>query len=277
MTSAAECATRHRGTLSRSCLRDHAAAWARTQGYRRPVDDALIEEWARVRNGVIPGPVRMVHGGRAGQHGEWPTLAYRRLLSAIRLREQGVVGASEIRLRMHYAGQRAVDGHSASDLARAYEAVLRGAHKEIPIRNGGRIRSTPPLRLRKEVAKAVGALRSGTLVAPAWVSRTSLEKLRGFPDLEEVCLAALDLLYRGPVRPVLERLKKAATLLPPGVLGHPGEIVDATIGSAGALAVGDEMNPVVDVLDRAGAEDVQLADICLAWLPKLLQWLEDGG
>jgi hypothetical protein len=240
------------------------------------VDDALINEWARSRNGIIPGPATMHHAGRNGQHGEWPIAAYRRLLAAIRLREEGLTDVSTLRLRLRFAGQRVDDSHAPGDIARAYDKVLRQARREVPLLPGGRLTTAPPLRLRREVQKAVSDFRSGRLGVPPGLGGGWLERLRDHPDLEFICVALADLMYRGPEKPVLDRLQEVARLLPRWLFDSPGDIIEATASTAGALAPADECNTVVDALKRAGPVDVQMADAFMARIPKLLQWVEDN-
>lgn len=267
------CPVRHRRTISKTCLREHAADRAAHHGYHSNVTHGLIDEWARSRNGILPA-AQTAHRGRHGAYGEWSIAAYRRLLIALRRRESGIADVKDIRLRLRLAGHRLDDRFAIADLAHGYRQQVRSAQREMPGVADGHMRARPPLRMRREVERVVTVFRPTEYVTTLAADEERwLEELRMDPRTKPVFLAITDLMYRGPSEAVIAHLKDAATLMPRWMFEQPAQIIEATALASGALAP-DRSNTVLRALHRARIEDVRMAEAFLAWLPRFLQGVQ---
>jgi len=272
MATAHDCPERHRRFLSRHCLKTRGAAWAAKHGYHTKVDDSLIDEWARTRNGVIVGP-SLSHQGRHGMHGEWPVLgAYRRLLAGLRLREQGTTDVRELRLLLWLRGYGGDDAEVMRDLVRLYARYAARARREMALEPEGQPRERTPLRIRRQVAQAAAGLDLGSIPGLSETQRQLHRRAFDNPQTLELAAAIVDRMFRGSHPFVLGALQASAADLPPGLPG-PTEIVDATGLCEAALAPDDGSNQLLMDLQRAGPPDLRRAAEMLNSWPRILRWL----
>jgi hypothetical protein len=273
MITANHCPSRHHGLISRSCLVTHAAAWAARRGYRATVTDALIDEWTRSKNSVISGPTLTVHQGRHGAHGEWPVLgSYRRLLAALRLREAGVTEVRELRLLLWVAGYGGNEERLVRDLTSACAKRASTARREMALEPEGRASARTPLRIRRQVGRAVADLDPGSIPGLTPDQRQLLGAAFKDPRTVDIGAAVVDRMFRGSHPAVLDGLRSAAAGRPAGLPG-PTEIVDATSISAAALAPDDGSNLLLRDLQRARPEDMRRAAAMLNSMPQILRWI----
>jgi hypothetical protein len=261
----------HRGSISRACLAAHAAQWAARQSIATPITDQLINEWARADNQIIARP-KTTSAGRYGRRGDWPVLgSYRRLLVALRLREQGVNGTRELRLLLAIAGYGGDPQLLPGDLHHTVDALARRIRRELALPPEN-LSDEPPLRLRRYVAQLYPQLH-GLAVPGLTDDQNAL--LRGVvadPEAQDLLLRYLDLMVRGARPAVVRRLRQAARRIP---LPADGDIVEAVRPLAAILSPADDgTNDLLEDLQRATPADVLYGIALLRWLPAYILWTE---
>jgi hypothetical protein len=252
------CPHRHRGGVSRACLQLHAADWLGRRGCVTPVTDSLIRELSRA--GLLT-VVEQHSLGRYGTEASWSISSYRNLLVALRLREEGVRGARELRIRLRLRGHRLRDGRIRNDVIALTRKTVTKAVRDMQTELAKPADQTRPrLHLRREAEQT---LRVGSrpefwqqhgLAAPASATLAAVvqdERVRA------LILPFAELVFDG--KPTFPQLERLASMLPDGLFA-PGEITEASEPFLGVAVPEWQGNPLID-----GLNDVTRADLDAAF------------